>query len=65
MKLAQKLLALLASATALLVAAAAASNIIHSVVFDYYRNRYLAYVHGVGTWPMTFNISFFGAGIPR
>jgi|ADurb_H2B_02_Slu_FD_contig_81_751401_length_7759_multi_3_in_0_out_0_9 Phosphatidylglycerophosphate synthase len=33
----------------LLVAAAAASNIIHSVVFDYYRNRYLAYVHGVSS----------------
>ncbi|MCX6565821.1 MAG: CDP-alcohol phosphatidyltransferase family protein [Candidatus Aminicenantes bacterium] len=33
----------------LLVAAAAASNIVHSVVFDYYRNRYLAYVHGVSS----------------
>ncbi|HNQ79785.1 MAG TPA: CDP-alcohol phosphatidyltransferase family protein [Candidatus Aminicenantes bacterium] len=33
----------------LLDAAAAASNIIHSVVFDYYRNRYLAYVHGVSS----------------
>lgn len=30
----------------LIVAAAAVSNIIHSVIFDYYRNRYLAYVHG-------------------
>ncbi|MBN1940393.1 MAG: CDP-alcohol phosphatidyltransferase family protein [Candidatus Aminicenantes bacterium] len=30
----------------LIVLAAAASNIIHSVVFDYYRNRYLAYIHG-------------------
>lgn len=33
----------------LLVAAAAASNIIHSIVFDYYRNRYLAYVHGASS----------------
>lgn len=32
-----------------LILAAAASNIIHSVVFDYYRNRYLAYVHGVSS----------------
>jgi phosphatidylglycerophosphate synthase len=33
----------------LIVAAAAASNIIHSVIFDYYRNRYLAYVHGASS----------------
>ncbi len=33
----------------LIVGAAAASNIIHSVVFDYYRNRYLAYVHGASS----------------
>jgi len=33
----------------LLVVAAAASNLLHSVVFDYYRNRYLAYVHGVSS----------------
>jgi phosphatidylglycerophosphate synthase len=33
----------------ILILAAAASNILHSVVFDYYRNRYLAYVHGVSS----------------
>ena len=33
----------------ILVLAAAASNILHSIVFDYYRNRYLAYVHGVSS----------------
>jgi len=33
----------------LFIAAAAASNILHSIVFDYYRNRYLAYVHGVSS----------------
>jgi len=31
----------------LILAAAGASNMIHSAIFDYYRIRYLAYVHGV------------------
>ncbi|MHB8055287.1 MAG: CDP-alcohol phosphatidyltransferase family protein, partial [Candidatus Aminicenantales bacterium] len=33
----------------LVLAAAGASNAIHSAVFDYYRIRYLAYVHGVSS----------------
>jgi len=33
----------------LIVAAAAVSNIVHSIIFDYYRNRYLAYVHGASS----------------
>lgn len=33
----------------LVLAAAGASNAVHSAVFDYYRIRYLAYVHGVGS----------------
>jgi phosphatidylglycerophosphate synthase len=32
-----------------LILAAAGANILHSIVFDYYRNRYLAYVHGVSS----------------
>jgi hypothetical protein len=31
----------------LVLAAAGASNMIHSAIFDYYRIRYMAYVHGI------------------
>jgi hypothetical protein len=35
--------------TSVLILAAGASHLLHSIVFDYYRNRYLAYAHGVAS----------------